>query len=212
MAFKTFSDGNALAASEVNDYLMKQAVIACTAATRPSAPQAGMTIYETDTGTQLVYTGSAWKPLAGGLPDTAVAGSSSSQVDIPQVVQWQQFPGAQFTALNMVLPYDAYCQVKLGAWYAVNSAGSASNYVAQDFELTGATLRSPGSTQVTNADQWCRIPYLRYGDAATGLITDDVFKFNAGTTGVYARCFVNHSSVDAEVSYASLRVTPIRWA
>ncbi|MBM3660998.1 MAG: hypothetical protein FJW95_16055 [Actinobacteria bacterium] len=60
MGFKTFADGNVLTAADVNDYLMKQAVIVCTAGTRPGSPVEGMTIYQTDTDTVLVYNGSAW--------------------------------------------------------------------------------------------------------------------------------------------------------
>lgn len=58
MAFKTFTSA-VLTASEVNDYLMKQANIVCTSATRPTAVE-GMRIYETDTDRELVYDGSNW--------------------------------------------------------------------------------------------------------------------------------------------------------
>lgn len=60
MAFKTFTAGEVLTASDVNTYLMKQAVITCTAATRPGTPNEGMLIYETDTDTFAFYDGSGW--------------------------------------------------------------------------------------------------------------------------------------------------------
>lgn len=56
MAFKTFVDSVALPASDLNTYLMKQAVIVCTSGTRPASPTEGMTIYETDTDRLLIYT------------------------------------------------------------------------------------------------------------------------------------------------------------
>lgn len=59
MGFKTFVAGDVLTAAQVNDYLMEQAVIACTSGTRPSSPNEGMTIYQTDTDTYAVY-GTAW--------------------------------------------------------------------------------------------------------------------------------------------------------
>ena len=64
MAFKTFTAGGVLTASDVNTYLAKQAVIVCTSSTRPAGPPEGMTIYETDTDRLLVYTSSAtgWVP------------------------------------------------------------------------------------------------------------------------------------------------------
>lgn len=60
MGFKVFADGDVLTAAQVNDYLMEQAVIACTSGTRPSSPNEGMVIYETDTDRVLIYDGSAW--------------------------------------------------------------------------------------------------------------------------------------------------------
>lgn len=59
MAFKTFAPG-VLTSSDVNTFLMRQAVITCTAATRPASPNEGMTIYETDTDLYRVYNGSIW--------------------------------------------------------------------------------------------------------------------------------------------------------
>jgi len=38
VAFKTFADGVALPAADINTYLAKQAVIVCTAGTRPASP------------------------------------------------------------------------------------------------------------------------------------------------------------------------------
>lgn len=64
MGFKTFVALDALPASDVNTYLMKQAVIVCTAATRPGSPVEGMTIFETDTDKEYRYTGAAWVEMA----------------------------------------------------------------------------------------------------------------------------------------------------
>lgn len=58
--FKLFTS-TVLTAADVNDYLMEQAVIQCTSATRPSSPHEGMTIYETDTNMLRIYNGSLWQ-------------------------------------------------------------------------------------------------------------------------------------------------------
>lgn len=63
MAFKTFAPG-VLTSSDVNTFLMRQAVITCTSSTRPSSPSEGMTIYETDTDLTRQYSGSAWEVVA----------------------------------------------------------------------------------------------------------------------------------------------------
>lgn len=65
MPFKTFTP-SVLTAAEMNDYLMKQAVITCTSGTRPASPVNGMTIYETDTGRYITWNGSAWSRVIGG--------------------------------------------------------------------------------------------------------------------------------------------------
>lgn len=63
MAFKTFAPG-VLTSSDVNTFLMRQAVITCTSSTRPASPSEGMTIYETDTNLYAFYTGTAWQYVA----------------------------------------------------------------------------------------------------------------------------------------------------
>jgi len=60
MAFRVFAAGEVLTAANVNDYLAEQAVITCTSGTRPSSPNEGMTVYETDTDAYSTYSGSAW--------------------------------------------------------------------------------------------------------------------------------------------------------
>lgn len=64
MAFKTFTAGAVLTASDVNTYLAKQAVVVCTSTTRPSSPPEGMVVYETDTDRMLTYVSSTtgWVP------------------------------------------------------------------------------------------------------------------------------------------------------
>jgi hypothetical protein len=59
MAFKVFAPG-VLTSSDVNTFLMRQAVITCTSTTRPASPNEGMTIYETNTDLYRVYDGANW--------------------------------------------------------------------------------------------------------------------------------------------------------
>lgn len=62
MPIKTFTQGEVLTSSDVNTYLMRQAVITCTSSTRPASPVEGMTIYQTDTDNTWVYDGATWMP------------------------------------------------------------------------------------------------------------------------------------------------------
>jgi hypothetical protein len=59
MPFKVFTNGSVLPDTDLNDYLMEQAVISCTSGTRPGSPNNGMTIFETDTNRYACYSTSA---------------------------------------------------------------------------------------------------------------------------------------------------------
>lgn len=59
--FKTFTSGP-LSSADVNNYLMKQVTATVTSTTRPSAPEAGQRIYETDTKKRLIWDGARWAP------------------------------------------------------------------------------------------------------------------------------------------------------
>jgi hypothetical protein len=59
LPIKTFVAGT-LSSSDVNTYLMNQAVITCTSATRPGSPPTGMVIYETDTNLFNYWNGTVW--------------------------------------------------------------------------------------------------------------------------------------------------------
>lgn len=61
MAYKTFTSGSTLPASDLNTYLMNQAVIVCTSGTHPGSPPTGQVIYETDLDLFKYWNGSAWK-------------------------------------------------------------------------------------------------------------------------------------------------------
>lgn len=66
MPYKTFTAGTTLPSADVQSYLMNQAVIVCTSATRPASPVMGMVIYETDTGNYQYCqspTGPIWGPI-----------------------------------------------------------------------------------------------------------------------------------------------------
>ncbi|MFN7318101.1 MAG: hypothetical protein ACK5S6_01205, partial [bacterium] len=67
MAYKVFTNGSVLPASDVNDYLMRQSVMVfADAASRTSAitgPTEGMLSYLEDTNRFQYYSGTAWVDL-----------------------------------------------------------------------------------------------------------------------------------------------------
>ena len=77
--FKTFSAGEVLLASEVNTYLMQQAVMvfgsSAVRATAIPSPSEGMLAYLTDTNNVEKYTGASWEPIAAGDISAVTAGT-----------------------------------------------------------------------------------------------------------------------------------------
>ena len=78
--FKTFSAGEVLLASEVNTYLMQQAVMvfgsSAVRATAIAAPSEGMLSYLSDTNAVEKYNGAAWEAVASGDITDVVAGTA----------------------------------------------------------------------------------------------------------------------------------------
>lgn len=78
--FKTFSAGEVLLASEVNTYLMQQAVMvfgsSAVRATAIAAPSEGMLSYLSDTNAVEKYTGADWEAVAAGDITDVVAGTA----------------------------------------------------------------------------------------------------------------------------------------
>lgn len=80
--FKTFSAGEVLLASEVNTYLMQQAVMvfgsSAVRATAIASPSEGMLAYLQDTNAVEKYTGADWEPVAAGDITSVTAGTGLS--------------------------------------------------------------------------------------------------------------------------------------
>lgn len=57
---KTWADGDAITAADLNGFVRDQWTTICTSGTRPSTTQTGRLIYETDTRRTLVWDGAAW--------------------------------------------------------------------------------------------------------------------------------------------------------
>lgn len=136
MAYKTFTAGEVLTASDLNSYLMKQSVIVCTAATRPSGPNEGMTIYETDTDQMLTYSGSAWVPAVR-------IGAWSSYT--PTLTNWTVGDGTfttKYTQIGSLVHYQG--RFTVGSTTAIG----ASNSFTVTLPVTGV------SSEASIGDSW----------------------------------------------------------
>lgn len=74
MAYKVFSNGSVLNASDLNDYLMNQSVIVFSNSSARStaipSPIEGMVTYLEDTNSLNVYNGTDWVAVGGGGGET----------------------------------------------------------------------------------------------------------------------------------------------
>jgi hypothetical protein len=75
---KTWAAGDVLTATDLMEYLMDQAVVVCTSGTRPSSPDEGQAIYETDTNAFRIQVDGAWSTI----PRLEAANSFAAVVSI----------------------------------------------------------------------------------------------------------------------------------
>jgi hypothetical protein len=117
VAFKTFGVGDVLTASEVNTYLMRQAVITCTSGTRPSSPPEGMHIYETDTDKKLTYNGSSWVEMGRVGAWTAFTPSWTGATTNPTL------GNGTMSCAYMIMGRTAFVRIKI-VWGSTTNSGS----------------------------------------------------------------------------------------
>lgn len=147
MGYKLWGFEEVLASADVNAYLMKQAVISCTSGTRPSSPQDGMMIYETDTRFFRSWNSSdsSWNFVATNRKlwcrkgtDTGRASNTTPSADpdllIPNV------PASTYYRLNAVVGYfaDTTADMK-GGLYGPSGASYAGTYQAPPSSATGTS-------------------------------------------------------------------------
>ena len=124
--FKTFTAGSVLTASEVNTYLMKQAVIVCDASTDyPASPVEGMFVFDKTLDAFLAYDGAAWvRALA--------LDSSAVQSWTPAITQ----SGAVTVTVNEALYVRQGAFVDAWANLSVTGTGTANNNVTTSLPVT----------------------------------------------------------------------------
>lgn len=188
MAFKVFAAGEVLTAADVNDYLAEQAVIVCTSGTRPSSPNEGMTIYETDTNLTRQYTGSAWGILFINGPTSYVpvltASSSNPTLGTGNVAvgKYTYLPGG-------MIKYRFYVQ------FGTASVATGSGTYQISLPLTAADALAGASVE----------------DCGSGIVRD-----SSGATQRQATLVILSSTLDKLIMYADdvpvTAVAPWTWA
>lgn len=151
MPRKTFVDGTDAIASDVNTYLMDQAVQTYADATARDAaltsPTEGQLVYLADINQVQAYLGSTWYPIAGQMPlydATKVAQSVSNGSTVTATWATATTNRGGFTVASNVVtvPYTGL--------YSINSvipwAGSATGYRLNRILINGSSLKSDINT------------------------------------------------------------------
>jgi hypothetical protein len=150
VAYKVFTNGSVLQASEINDNLMNQAVIAFTNSTsRASAitsPVEGMVTYLEDTNVHEFWNGSAWVALAAGIRNPVDTTNTAAGTDALN-------PSTTGTA-NTAFGRDALKanttgnkNVSVGA-YALDANTTGTGNVALGWSSAGATTTGNGNVAI----------------------------------------------------------------
>jgi hypothetical protein len=151
MAYKVFSNGDALTGGELNTFLMNQSVIAfASVAARNAAipaPLEGQLVWLEDSNKYVYYSGSAWV-------DLLVPASSGNAIINGAMEIWQR--GTSFTLANNTATYTA------DRFYAFSTQSSGSAVVSQQ-------AFTPGAAPVAGYESSF---FLRYACATTSTYSE----------------------------------------
>lgn len=181
MPFKTFTP-SVLTAAEMNDYLMKQAVITCTSGTRPSSPVKGMTIYETDNDQYVTYNGSAWVNDLGGTWRTYTPTFSGMSLGNGTVK-------ARYTVIgrtvNVALSVFAGATTTYSGTITIGlPTSTAAWYGSSDQIGTGAVHNGAGSTRRITLPTWASsTTFVQVLETTSGFVTNTT-PFTFGTSAI----------------------------
>lgn len=145
--FKTFTAGSVLTASEVNTYLMKQAVIVCdSTADYPASPVEGMTVYDKGADALKVYTTATttwkapWNMSWGVVPATAGGTSSWGYVRLTSSAQSGITSATDIT--NATVTFTAVANRLYRVQASASLTGSTNGYGQIQVLLDGTAIAS----------------------------------------------------------------------
>jgi hypothetical protein len=125
MPFKIFAVEEVLASADVNNYLMKQALITCTSGTRPASPNKGMAILETDTDRFMVHDGATWREVTVINPPRGLVVRNSTQsisTGVQITITWQEARYSFRNVWNAGSPTRLTVPTGMDGIYAVGAA------------------------------------------------------------------------------------------
>jgi hypothetical protein len=191
MAYKSFTNGFPLPASDLNNFLMDQSVITFASATERNstltAPKEGMLTYLEDTNTYTYYDGAAWQNL--------VSGGTPIEESLLTTTGDMIYASAAETAARLGIGSDGdVLSVSSGvpAWVTPSPAGAASwTEIASGSVTTGVSTFS-----LTGLGSWDKY-FLFFDNVRVGTAssenTYDFYVNNSGfSSGYYQNISVWH--------------------
>lgn len=154
----TFTAGNDALASEVNTYLMDQAVMTFASAsardTAISSPTEGMITYLSDLNQYQTYNGSSWLPVAGQMPlaifnrttAQSIANDNTNPTLITFPTQTELRTGITYAAGSFTLVNAGLYEVSFWGQYAGNTSGR--RYF--DYQLDGTIVAADNRSAPSN--------------------------------------------------------------
>jgi len=158
MTFKTFVQGNVLNASEVNTYLMKQAVMTFASATARNTalptPNEGMIAYLEDVNYFTWYNGSAWMIMAGNTPRAELTKTTDQTIGTAAyttISSWNQTEMRTLTESGGIITIPSGFAGRYNISACVSWATNATGIRALTLAVNGTTTTYPGSMMSATA-------------------------------------------------------------
>jgi hypothetical protein len=170
---KTFTAGAVLTASDVNTYLMNQAVKYSTAGSRPASPAEGQVIYDRDTDSLLVYTTATtgwrapWNMPWGYITHATASGSDQTGITTE----------TDMTGVTVTFTAVTNRRYRITAWGLVYTTGTAGTIATKITNAANAVVAPGGSSSCDTRT---------ISDQVSFMVTS-IATFTAGSTTVKAR-------------------------
>lgn len=149
MSFKVFTNGSTLPASDLNDYLMRQAVIGFSGSSARAsaipAPSEGMLTWLEDVNRYEFYDGSAWKPLLESAISEKTANYTTVAADANTTISVNSASNLTITIANVLTAGQRIDFVRRGTGTVTFAAGAGVTLNSKVGNLKLAAQYSAGT-------------------------------------------------------------------
>jgi hypothetical protein len=186
---KTWADGDALTAADLNGFVRDQWITICTSGTRPSTSQTGRHIYETDTRRMLMWDGAAWIVVReqdwATFTPTWTASTTNPTLGNGTLQGWWRYATPKTIDIDYALTIGSTTALGSGVWRL----------------STPSSLVGPGWLQVCGS--WLTGTGPSSGVAFSG--SNAWVEMSGGVSGNYVQSNYPHNWLASQILYVSVR-------